>query len=75
MAIPYVNRAAAHYEAGDSELALADLDTAIEIDPTMAVAYRTRAQIRAKMGIAGADDDLRQAASLEHDPADAQRTR
>ena len=73
-AIPYANRAAAHYLAGYREFALADLDKAIERDCMMAAYYHARAQIRTEMGIAGADDDLRKAASLEHDPANDHQT-
>ena len=69
--IPYANRAGAHYHAGYREFALADLDKAIERDATIATVYELRGLIRTEMGIAGADEDFRQAATLEHHQPEA----
>ena len=61
-----VLRASLHAELGDYESAIADCDSAIELDPDSAFAYRVRATVFESMGrLADAERDFARAEKLE----------
>ena len=70
----YHGRAVAYYRDGQVDLALEDLDRAIELDPDFADAYRDRAVAHAEQGdTANAAADLETALGLYDPKRDAEK--
>jgi tetratricopeptide (TPR) repeat protein len=66
----HLQRGLAYYQAGNYSLAFADLDRALDLDPTQGQAFQTRAWVRLRAGhIAGAlEDASRLVAANPDDP-------
>jgi tetratricopeptide (TPR) repeat protein len=71
--ISHCNRGKFRYQTGNEELAIADFDRAIQLDPSTVEAYYYRGLAKKNLvDLAGAKEDLEQAAKMSYDRADLQ---